>query len=39
MQRYILRRFLQALVALFIMSVLIFGLVRLTGDPTLLMLP
>jgi ABC-type dipeptide/oligopeptide/nickel transport system permease component len=39
MQRYIVRRFLQALLALLILSVLIFGLVRLTGDPTLLMLP
>lgn len=39
MQRYIVRRFLQALCALLILSGLIFGLVRLTGDPTLLMLP
>ena len=39
MQRYIVRRFGQALIALFVLSVLIFGLVRLTGDPTLLMLP
>jgi ABC-type dipeptide/oligopeptide/nickel transport system permease component len=39
MQRYIVRRFLQAVVALLILSVLIFVLVRLTGDPTLLLLP
>ncbi len=39
MQRFIIQRFLQAIVALLILSVLIFGMVRLTGDPTLLMLP
>ncbi len=39
MQRYILHRFLQALVALVVLSVLIFAMVRLTGDPTLLLLP
>ena len=39
MQRYILRRFGQALIALAVLSVLIFSMVRLTGDPTLLMLP
>ncbi len=39
MQRYIVRRFGQAIIALIVLSVLIFGLVRLTGDPTLLMLP
>lgn len=39
MQRYILRRGGQAAVALVILSVLIFLLVRLTGDPTLLLLP
>ena len=39
MQRYILRRFAQAVVALWILSMLIFVLVRLTGDPTLLLLP
>ncbi len=39
MQRYILRRFGQAVLALFVLSVLIFTLVRLTGDPTLLLLP
>ncbi|MDH3603593.1 MAG: ABC transporter permease [Candidatus Tectomicrobia bacterium] len=39
MQRYVLRRVGQAVLALFILSILIFVLVRLTGDPTLLMLP
>lgn len=39
MQRYILRRFAQSVVALLVLSVLIFGMVRLTGDPTLLLLP
>jgi peptide/nickel transport system permease protein len=39
MQRYIVRRFGQAMVAMFVLSVLIFVLVRLTGDPTLLLLP
>lgn len=39
MQRYIVRRFLQAIVALLVLSMLIFVLVRLTGDPTMLMLP
>jgi peptide/nickel transport system permease protein len=39
MQRYVLRRVGQAVVALVILSILIFVLVRLTGDPTLLMLP
>ncbi len=39
MQRYIVRRVGQSLIALFILSILIFGMVRSTGDPTLLMLP
>jgi peptide/nickel transport system permease protein len=39
MQRYIVRRVGQSLIALLILSILIFGMVRLTGDPTLLMLP
>jgi peptide/nickel transport system permease protein len=39
MQRYILHRCLQAMIALFVLSILIFGLTRLTGDPTLLLLP
>ena len=39
MQRYIVRRVGQSLIALLILSILIFAMVRLTGDPTLLMLP
>ncbi len=39
MQRYIIRRVGQTLIALFVLSILIFGMVRLTGDPTLLLLP
>ncbi|GIX45933.1 MAG: glutathione ABC transporter permease [Candidatus Tectimicrobiota bacterium] len=39
MYRYVARRCLQALLALLVLSAVVFGLVRLTGDPTLLMLP
>jgi peptide/nickel transport system permease protein len=39
MQRYIARRALQSLIALLALSMLIFVLCRLIGDPTLLMLP
>jgi ABC-type dipeptide/oligopeptide/nickel transport system permease component len=39
MQRYMIRRFVQSLVALLALSLLIFLMSRLTGDPTLLMLP
>ena len=39
MQRYIIRRFAQSLVALLVLSLLIFLMSRMTGDPTLLMLP
>jgi peptide/nickel transport system permease protein len=39
MQRYIIRRLAQSLVALFALSVIIFVLCRLIGDPTMLMLP
>lgn len=39
MQRYIIRRFVQSLVALLVLSLLIFLMSRMTGDPTLLMLP
>ena len=39
MQRFILNRFLQSVVALLILSVVIFGLGRLTGDPVVLLLP
>ena len=34
MQRYILQRFVQAIICLLVISVIVFGLVRLTGDPT-----
>jgi len=39
MQKYIIRRFAQSLVALLVLSLLIFLMSRLTGDPTPLMLP
>ena len=39
MQRYILRRFFQSLLALLAISMLIFIMSRLTGDPVMLMLP
>jgi peptide/nickel transport system permease protein len=39
MQKYIIRRLLQSLVALLVLSLLIFLMSRLTGDPTPLMLP
>jgi len=39
MRRYIVIRLLQTVVTLFILSMVIFGLVRLSGDPALLMLP
>jgi ABC-type dipeptide/oligopeptide/nickel transport system permease component len=39
MQRYIVMRFLQSLLALIILSVLIFILARATGDPLHLILP
>lgn len=39
MQRYIIKRFLQSVVALLALSMIIFVLSRLTGDPTMLMLP
>jgi ABC-type dipeptide/oligopeptide/nickel transport system permease component len=39
MQRYILRRFFQSIVALIVLSMVIFLMSRLTGDPVLLMLP
>ena len=39
MQRYILNRILQSVIALLILSVVIFGLGRLTGDPVVLLLP
>ena len=39
MQRYILNRVFQSVIALLILSVVIFGLGRLTGDPVVLLLP
>jgi peptide/nickel transport system permease protein len=39
MQKYIIRRFVQSLVALLVLSLLIFLMSRLSGDPTPLMLP
>ena len=39
MQRYIIRRAGEAVLALFALSIIIFLMVRLTGDPALLMLP
>jgi peptide/nickel transport system permease protein len=39
MQRYVLKRIFQSLLTLFVLSVLIFLVCRLTGDPVTLMLP
>lgn len=39
MHTYIIRRFCQSLLALLVLSMVIFLMSRLTGDPTLLMLP
>jgi peptide/nickel transport system permease protein len=39
MQRYIVVRFLQSLVALLVMSVIVFSLARMTGDPLDVLLP
>lgn len=39
MQKYILRRVLQAVIALFVVSMLIFYLARISGDPTTFLLP
>ena len=39
MQRYILVRFLQSLLTLWVMSVIVFSLARLTGDPLDVLLP
>ena len=39
MQRYIVMRLFQNIIALIILSMIIFFLVRLSGDPALLMLP
>jgi peptide/nickel transport system permease protein len=37
MQRYIVKRLFYALISLFLLSVTIFCLVRITGDPAILM--
>ena len=39
MQRYIVRRALQSLLAIWVMSLIVFGLARLSGDPLNVMLP
>jgi len=39
MHKYIVRRFVQSVLALLVLSMVIFLMSRLTGDPTLLMLP
>ena len=39
MQRYIVIRLLQSLLALWVMSLIVFGLARVTGDPTDALLP
>jgi ABC-type dipeptide/oligopeptide/nickel transport system permease component len=39
MQRYVLRRIFQSLLTLLVLSLLIFIVCRMTGDPVLLMLP
>ena len=39
MKRYILVRLLQSVVTLLVISMIVFGLVRISGDPALLMLP
>jgi ABC-type dipeptide/oligopeptide/nickel transport system permease component len=39
MQRYVLKRIFQSLLTLLVLSMLIFIVCRLTGDPVLLMLP
>ena len=39
MQRYIIRRFFQSVLALLAISMLVFVMSRMTGDPVMLMLP
>jgi peptide/nickel transport system permease protein len=39
MQRYILKRIFQSILTLFVLSMIVFFMVRLTGDPVMLMLP
>ena len=38
MQQYILRRSFQSIIALFLLSIIVFGVVRLTGDPSYLLI-
>ena len=38
MQQYILRRTFQSIIALILLSMIVFGVVRLTGDPTYLLI-
>ena len=38
MQQYILRRSFQSIIALILLSMIVFGVVRLTGDPTYLLI-
>lgn len=38
MQQYILRRSFQSVISLFLLSVIVFGVVRLTGDPSYLLI-
>ena len=38
MQRYLIRRFFHAVITLFLVSILVFVLVRLSGDPTYVLL-
>lgn len=39
MQRYVFRRIVQSLVTLLVLSMIVFVMCRLTGDPVMLMLP
>ena len=39
MQRYVVKRIFQSLLTLLVLSILIFAVCRLTGDPVILMLP
>ena len=39
MQRYILRRFAQGLLAIVVISMVVFALARVAGDPTQVLLP
>jgi peptide/nickel transport system permease protein len=39
MQRYILRRFLHSLLAILVMSMIVFSLARVTGNPLDVLLP